>query len=306
MPPRLTQPSAPHYDQYWRLNAHQTTSKHTLLADLQARGLLFSGDVRKSELVEVQQRLDRGLLHYDDERVTDAELLRFIQDRGLTQPVISTRKAMISVLMGADEVQQSDRFEDLPPELRERIHQFHISSLPQRLFCPTQPPVTRVCKLFRKEALPVFHKLVTFELRFYLITDRYRLGDDISKAQLRPCFQTSQFLETLRTSDETEARLENVVVYVMEGSMRDMLLSTGNVLVECEYRNVKSTIGYKRQAIPRRRRMDLKSNHLHELENFNQSSFVKETTFSLHDIYKLRKMWEAVFLSTYQKFGDWR
>lgn len=284
----LNSPSAPQYDNYWALNTYQNGTKSELLKNLEGKGFTFRADIRKADLVEVQQRLDCGLLHYQDKRIADKELRRFIKDRGLPKPVASTRKAMVSVLLGADEALHFDKFVDLPPELRERIYQFHISSLPERLFCPTQPPITRACKLFRTEALPIFHKLATFELRFYFVNDKYQVGDDLTKAKLRPCFQTSQFLHTLSWKwSGARARLDRILIYVMDGSMRDMLSSAGKVMAWCSYQTLRTTreINYEGKSIRRGK------NLLSKLERFQKpvlSVRPYEQTFNSAEIHWLR------------------
>ncbi|GIZ44250.1 hypothetical protein CKM354_000745400 [Cercospora kikuchii] len=297
----LKTPSAPHYDKYWGLNTYQNTQRTTLLQDLERKGFTFRADVRKAELVEVQQRLDRGLLHYEDKRITNAQLSSFIQNRQLSKPVASTRKAMISVLLGADEALHFDKFVDLPPELRERIYQFHISSLPERLFCPTQPPITRTCKLFRKEALPIFHRLTTFEFRFYFVNDQYHRGDDISKAVLRPCFQTTQFLNTMRTRDAAPVRLDSILTYVMEGSMRDMLLSSGDVMAWCSLEMDRTLQMVDFDGRSMRRGKDLLAIMKHKYDDLD-SSRSREDTFSLDDLYSLREALEVSVFSAYRKF----
>lgn len=293
---KFTPSRAPDHDDYWRLNDYQSTQRTTLLRDLERKGFTFRADIRKIELVEMQKRLDCGLLYYEDKRITKAELNRFIENRQLLKPVTSSRKAMISVLMGADEVLRFNKFDDLPPELRERIYQFYVSSLPSQLFNPTQPPIARACKLFREEVLPVFHSLTTFELRFYLISDDYKVGDDVRRAALRPCLQTSQFMNTLRTSGGTGARLNCLKVSIMEGSMREMQSSVGNVLVRAKYRTHHNEHTFGLCVALSKRAQDFES----KLRAESRSSFFiprfDKTAFSLDDLYKLRKDFESAFL----------
>ncbi|KAF2210075.1 hypothetical protein CERZMDRAFT_86390 [Cercospora zeae-maydis SCOH1-5] len=298
------EPSAPHYDTYWRLNTYHNTSRRALRRGLEDKGFTVRPDIRKAELIEVQQRLDRGLLSYEDKRISNAELSRFVRDRRLPLPVASTRKAMVATLLGADEAARFEKFGDLPPELRERVYRFYMGSLPERLFCPMQPPVARACKLLRREALPVFHALVTFELRFYFVHDKYQAGDDISKAELRPCFQTSQFLDSMRKGGGgAEVRLDSIAIYVMEGSMRDMLLNTGQVVAWFAYRALRTAQKLQFDRMQVRRGKNLVS----RVERGQKGFLFKgpdESVFSLDNIYKLRKGLERAFLSTYTKYGN--
>lgn len=173
-----------HFDAYWRLNTYDDVSKSTLLSGLQAKGLAFKSSISKEELVEVQQRLDRGLLHYNDVRITEQQLSTFIRARKLRMPTSGTRKAMVAVLLGADEVIGLDKLDQLPAQLRDRIYKFHIGSLPihKHLGFPTQPPITSISTLLRKEALPLFYSSMYFKLHFVFANTAMRWATTFRRA----------------------------------------------------------------------------------------------------------------------------
>lgn len=189
---------------YWKLE--YKCSKRALLTALEAKGFNFQTPISKANLVKVQRRLDRGLLYYEDNRITTKELSHFIKDRKLSPPTSGLREAMVLVLTAADEGQTFDRFSDLPPELRERIYGYYFSTFPKPLRCAVQPPLARASRLMRQEVLPVFYHLHEFQLELYCPqngSNDYRKAPLIRKTLLAHQ-DTMGFLNSLSARDSQQ------------------------------------------------------------------------------------------------------
>ena len=292
-----------HYDSYWRLDTYEDTSILALRSDLEAKGLTFEDGASKEELVEVQQRLDRGLLIYD-ERITSQELSKFVQDRQLrstsgTRKSMRSRKNMIAVLMAADDGLSFDKFGQLPAELRESILKFHFKSLPADKHCTftTQPPVTRASKLLRTQALPIFHGFMSFGLNFFLATDGYNDGDDISKARLRPCFATSLFLQSLSSS----IRLDRIQIWIGIASLQEISLSKEKNIIATHLFELDRTSGVRKhtaQLMPSAS-ASLRAKHRDAyIREFQHPSacIPVDQSFRVQDVYLFRKFLETAFL----------
>jgi hypothetical protein len=132
---------------------------------------------------------ERGLLDY--EKCTAAELMLFIQSRGLSMPITtlpkpSTKDALrdgaedsdlesvelnkkdyIVILQQADDAAVFDRFLQLAPELRTIVYQIYYGDFARLPTMPHQPPLTLVSKDIHAEALPIFYTNCTFFLRLH-------------------------------------------------------------------------------------------------------------------------------------------
>ncbi|USW58434.1 hypothetical protein Slin15195_G117530 [Septoria linicola] len=294
----MNAPLAPDHDAYWRLGTYETKSRSVLLQELQAKGYTFRSGISKSELVEVQQRLDRGLLHYGDKRITDKELLHFTENRRLLKPTANNRKAMVSVLMGGDETRVFERFVELPPELRERIYKLHISTFPEYLFNPTQPPITRCCKMLRREALPVFYDLTIFDMWLFFCTDGFQVGDDTSRALLRPCPSTSQFLQAMALHSTRTIRLRRFKMHIRASSMQQMLKGEGKSIVGITYEAQLAKKKKKHWSFSYAAGSLLKPSSSFKdrhSQRFGEHTY-QTKSFSMNDIYRIRKAIEVALL----------
>ena len=163
------------YDNYWHLDPVGRRRKPELLEFLGKHGYPNKARFTISMLDPYAMRIARCQPCYF--KCTDSELEKFFQDRTInlssTKPV--GREAHITTLTQLDREQQFGRFIDLPPELRNAIYEYYMADFPRRLTAPTQPPLTRTCRLMRSEALPIFYHQTSFVVDLGTYPDRLRL-----------------------------------------------------------------------------------------------------------------------------------
>ncbi|KAK0354030.1 hypothetical protein LTR94_014298 [Friedmanniomyces endolithicus] len=128
-------------------------------AALSAQNADFGQSTGRGRLSALLTRLDRGLLTY--EKYGPAELRQLCRRRGFQPTQRARGEAMKASLEQADDELTFPRFMDLPPELRVEIYGYHLHSLDQGTLA-VQPPLTTVCKLVRREALPLFYAVHRF------------------------------------------------------------------------------------------------------------------------------------------------
>ncbi|KAF7186785.1 hypothetical protein HII31_11882 [Pseudocercospora fuligena] len=295
-------------DQYWRLNSYRKWTKAGLMSALQSSGIIVSSSLTRHALIGIKQRLDRAMLYYGDQRISMDELRKFVRDRGLALPTPATRKAIVNVLLHADETSTFDRIQDLPPELREKIYEFYIDAFPEKLTCPTQPPLTRINRLVRKEALPIFYKRVRFQLAFFYRQSQRTSNEKLSKGTLHPDFQTTTFLNQLSTRPDQILRKVSIDIGVT--SIEGFRFLDPRVLISAEL-TVQPKKGQIDRNVSRMGRKPKKGKELvskvrNELRrNFSGSKSAKRM-LKLKDIYALRQAAENGFFATYQKMGEWK
>lgn len=96
------------------------------------------------------------------------------------------------------------RFLDLAPELRAIIYKMYIKDFASGVLVrPTQPPLTRVCRLTRNEALPIFYSTCTTHLQL-------RAGNDFQNTTIA----AERFLQTLTAPNIGAMRSVEVAVYL--------------------------------------------------------------------------------------------
>lgn len=187
-------------DRYWRLRALHEYGEYTkgaLQRLLEKDGCKVKG--LKEDLQNASLRLQCGKTNY--ESCEDSELRRFVHARKLLtvaaplQQVIN-RKVMIDLLKTADDQQTFDKFQDLPPELRERVAKYYLREFSSALIFPTQPPLARASRLLRKEVLPLFYQRCTFELHF----------ERVPGSGIKPCSRTLEWLYSLATDSFASIR----------------------------------------------------------------------------------------------------
>lgn len=159
-------------------------------------------------------------------------MIKFIKDRRLELPNTTPRRlwaTLVARLEEADEDATSERFMDLPPELRERIASYYMADLESPVYkedgddsvCmpanddgstkrvlehPTQPPLTQTCRLLRQETLPLFYKNCTFMIHL-----KGNPGN-ILKYYCRPGAESRAWLEAMEP--ENIKMLRNLSVFV--------------------------------------------------------------------------------------------
>ena len=150
------------FDRYWRFVDIIDLDKKELARQL-SRSYPTSGNQQK--LMRYATRVERHQINYNG--CTNAELQQFVRDRkfrSLTR-VPFGRRLYIDYLEVVDDKMGFTRFTKLPPEPRNMIYEYAMGDYPDLLYCPTQPPLTRVCRAMRVEALPIFFDLTTFVLK---------------------------------------------------------------------------------------------------------------------------------------------
>lgn len=116
-------------------------------------------------------RIDRQLPNY--EACPLYQLRKFVTDRKiLPNPNIFTHKDLARILKAADDDVQFTRLLDLPPELRCNIYSWYMAAFPGDLKTPTQPPLTRICRLVREEATPIFYQASNLQFRLLCVYNR--------------------------------------------------------------------------------------------------------------------------------------
>ena len=123
-------------------------------AILDERGFFYKRGVSRERLVALLNRSDRGLLSY--ERCPVSELRQFCVDRKLVKKQRAGKAELAAALEQADDDPEFHCFSDLAPELRLIVYGHYLESIEQGT-APTQPPLARVSRMLREEALPVFY-----------------------------------------------------------------------------------------------------------------------------------------------------
>ncbi|KAK5679905.1 hypothetical protein LTS10_007853 [Elasticomyces elasticus] len=154
----------PSYNEYWRTSDFDRVPKSTLVFHVAKDGYSLLGpSVSKSNLISYAKRMERGRLCYL--KCTDAEIQKFVKDRAIKVGALFRRDPYIAALDSTDRKQTFVRFVTLPPELRTLVYECYLEGLPKVLYNPVQPPLTRACRLLRKEALAMFYQRTTFVVR---------------------------------------------------------------------------------------------------------------------------------------------
>ncbi|KAK4958081.1 hypothetical protein LTR10_004506 [Elasticomyces elasticus] len=153
------------HDQYWRLSGFSAASKNDLLPLVKKGGYTaLPKTITKDTVLGYAYRIECEQLCYF--RCSDAELKRFVRDRGIDIPEGRFRRStFIELLEEADEELAFTKFTDLPPELRTIVYDYYLAEFSEELRNPVQPPLTRVCRLLRTATLPVFYDRTIFYLR---------------------------------------------------------------------------------------------------------------------------------------------
>ena len=147
-------------DRYWRLRSKDRPSRKELETELREIKIAVSRTTFKSLLLSRADGAKRGRPDYT--RISRSGLDSFIVRRGL--PLQPTTGDAITCLLRADERLKFPRFLHLPPELRNRVYEYHFASMPQQLRPCSQPPISRTSTLIRSETLALFYRSFTFEL----------------------------------------------------------------------------------------------------------------------------------------------
>ncbi|KAM3420551.1 hypothetical protein BST61_g3814 [Cercospora zeina] len=151
----------------WKLVRDERLNRSGIRSEMRAAGYPVKSMGTKEELLQKYIRWQRGLLNYD--RCTPAELRRFCTERGLTSSQTAAKlhvSGLVRKLYEADDGETFNRFLDLPAELRVHIYELYLEDFGAKkepLDAPYPMPLAEACSLVRREFLPVYHSLCTFE-----------------------------------------------------------------------------------------------------------------------------------------------
>lgn len=152
-------------NRYWRLHDYSSLDKESLSTRVMALGTDQANlPGTRSQLVEILERHERGQICYD--RYSDQQLEDLSRSIGwAVRPLADgllwywTHLRLIEALQEADDDGRVfGKILSLPAELRLQIYEHHFATYPETLVTPAQPPITRTCRLIRREALPLFYK----------------------------------------------------------------------------------------------------------------------------------------------------
>ena len=111
-----------------RLNANDPTSANQRDADLGDVEAQPSSNMKKARAMEPEHRRERGLVEYQQCGVN--ELRSFVLRHGLQGvPKRASKKKCRTALEAADDQLVFSQFEELPPEIRGLIYEYHLDSL---------------------------------------------------------------------------------------------------------------------------------------------------------------------------------
>ncbi|KAK4899335.1 hypothetical protein LTR49_027658 [Elasticomyces elasticus] len=260
------------HDQYWRLSAFAVASKNDLLPFVNKGGYTaLAKTITKDTVLGYAFRIECEQLCYF--RCSDAELKRFVKDRGLDTPEGRFRRsAIIEVLEHADEELAFTKFLDLPPELRTIIYDYYLAVFPEVLRNPVQPPSTRVCRLLRTETLPMFYQRTTFQVRLshgqYRTSPRLHMVGDCADFVLSLAANDRSMVRKLELDIGPSGKSDDAKIVLASGRKAQDTRSLHDDSFKRTLENIKEAVG---QAI--RGMVEGKA---------------AMTGFAMEDIYKLR------------------
>ncbi|KAK3642431.1 hypothetical protein LTR56_010784 [Elasticomyces elasticus] len=201
MAPKKSNAGVDKFDRYWRRD--NTKSKSMTNDELSAladnAGYPINGQTPKYTILFYVDRIHRGLLCYHI--CTNAELEKFAEDRNLDVALEPFRRSSyISALDEADREPFFGLLFDLPPELRKMVYKLYMADFPEKLYCPTQPPLSRVNRQLRREVLPDFCQRTTIILILHP-----HVGED-RQTKLRFDGDDTNFLHNLGDNEQLAFR----------------------------------------------------------------------------------------------------
>ncbi|RMZ33217.1 hypothetical protein D0859_02681 [Hortaea werneckii] len=162
------------HDSYWKLNL-----PHLKIAEMH--------DILKSRNYHVAKRWTSDLLrsallrseqgHMSYHNCSSDELRRLIRARKIETSLLGLKlpkSELVDILQSEDQRPKFHRFQELPPELRNRIYEYHFASFHQPICAPSQPPITKVSSLLRRETLQLFYHSCVFEVHLRLRMENER------------------------------------------------------------------------------------------------------------------------------------
>ncbi|KAI7283271.1 hypothetical protein KC345_g3070 [Hortaea werneckii] len=161
------------HDSYWKLNLPylKIAEMHEILKSRN----YHVGKKMTSELLRAAlPRSEQGHMSYH--KRSNDELRRLIQARKIEVSPLGLKlpkSELVDILQSEDQRPKFHRFQELPPELRNRIYEYHFASFHQPICAPSQPPITKVSSLLRRETLQLFYHSCVFEIHLRLRRERW-------------------------------------------------------------------------------------------------------------------------------------
>lgn len=156
------------HDGYWQLREYNFPRHKVkeIKDELEKRNYPIPNSFARPQALENLYRSDRGLLSYYG--MTAGQLRKIIKARKIecNERLGDRRRLLIRMLQAEDDDPKFQRFLNLPPELRNRVYEFYYADLTQPIYAPSQPPLTRTCRLLRQETLGMLYSTSTFLLSF--------------------------------------------------------------------------------------------------------------------------------------------
>ncbi|TKA70254.1 hypothetical protein B0A55_07762 [Friedmanniomyces simplex] len=169
------------HDDYWKIDLYNGTAKE-MRAWLEDRHYQVGAFKEKDRLDQCILRSKLGRISYY--KHTNAELRNLIAIRKIDTSAPSmqhyrgnTKEKLLALLDYEDEHPKFERFLQLPPELRNKVYAYHYADFRDRIYAPSQPPLSRICRQLRRESLPMFYATCEFELRLQRFSPSYRYSN---------------------------------------------------------------------------------------------------------------------------------
>ncbi|KAK4549770.1 hypothetical protein LTR36_005071 [Oleoguttula mirabilis] len=161
------------HDDCWKLSCHRDLTAKEMREELEARGYHVGSIMDKDRLREHLRRSDLGLMSYY--KCTNEELRQLIEARQIDissytdKHRIGPRQDLTHSLDRADMHPKFHGFTKLPAELRNQIYGYHLADFQKSIYAPSQPPLSKTCRLIRQEFIPLFYGTCCFEVRLLRI-----------------------------------------------------------------------------------------------------------------------------------------
>ncbi|RMX71781.1 hypothetical protein D0869_15283 [Hortaea werneckii] len=132
------------HDSYWKLRVPYL--KIAEMRDiLESRNYHVTKKMTSDLLRSALHRSEQGHMSYHN--CSNDELRVLIQARkiGLSPFGLKlSKRKLVDILQSEDQKPKFYRFQELPPELRNRIYEYHFASFHQPICAPSQPPITKL------------------------------------------------------------------------------------------------------------------------------------------------------------------
>ncbi|KAK5679910.1 hypothetical protein LTS10_007858 [Elasticomyces elasticus] len=157
------------HDDYWKLEIFHGSVKQ-MRAWLEGRRYHVGSIKNVGRLQEHISRAKLGImscLGFTNDELRDLILAKNIDaSRYITKHNRGTREDLILLIDRANSHPSFHRFLRMPPELCNRVYGYYYAEFRDRIYAPSQPPLSRICvKSPLSNSLPMFYATCDFEFR---------------------------------------------------------------------------------------------------------------------------------------------